>query len=566
MTPADNPELDRVLKEIRTVDDLVQLYCSDELKEDDAATLCRLLESNLAPENPYRNIFVKAVGGNYWTHCLLDSLFHIEKEDSSASKASCPVSVDDPEKKSAWPSLYAPPRKTGRFFKVASASVAVLLVMALFSAHFFSGEERHETVRNVRDAPSPAQPLFPAIHEEPVKSVAMVQSVFAVVWDEKTELQGRKGDILGPGWIRLRSGSLSLVFLCGANVVLDGPVEFRLIDESNAFCASGEVFAEVPQQAIGFQIEVPQAKVVDLGTSFGMKVDPDGTIVHVVKGEVEVSDEGDGQRLLEIGESALVREAGNVKTYLPKVRSSSGPDDDNTSHAINMGDIFRAQHERIDRDSSVVAHFDFAVPGKDRKKRYRAMFVPGRFPEQYSLEFRRKEDAFEFDLPDRFKAMTLVMWARIDALTQKYNTLLSTHGFEPGALHWSLLYDGAFECSIRTGPSPVEIQTFRSKPVMIPWIGCWSQFAMTLDKSKREIEFYLNGISIYRSNELDISIPVEISKGIIGNWTYPAGDLPPHPVRSLSGRVEDLILFNRVLDPEDIRRLYSGEYYPSRKN
>jgi hypothetical protein len=45
--------------------------------------------------------------------------------------------------------------------------------------------------------------------------------------------------------------------------------------------------AKVPQQAIGFSLDTPTARIVDLGTEFGVIVGLSTTEVHVLQGEVE---------------------------------------------------------------------------------------------------------------------------------------------------------------------------------------------------------------------------------------------------------------------------------------
>ncbi len=56
-----------------------------------------------------------------------------------------------------------------------------------------------------------------------------------------------------------------------------------------AKCRFGQMRVHVPPHARGFKLMTPDAKVVDLGTEFGLKVSDSGkSDVHVFDGEVEV--------------------------------------------------------------------------------------------------------------------------------------------------------------------------------------------------------------------------------------------------------------------------------------
>ncbi|HOM61473.1 MAG TPA: NPCBM/NEW2 domain-containing protein [Anaerohalosphaeraceae bacterium] len=87
----------------------------------------------------------------------------------------------------------------------------------------------------------------------------------------------------------LVSGFVSIQFDSGVNVVLEGPAQFKLISENQMRLFSGKVFAAVPNTAIGFVVDCPGSRVVDLGTQFGLEVKPAGTAeVHVMKGKVNL--------------------------------------------------------------------------------------------------------------------------------------------------------------------------------------------------------------------------------------------------------------------------------------
>lgn len=88
---------------------------------------------------------------------------------------------------------------------------------------------------------------------------------------------------------RLLSGVISLKFESGAEVVIEGPAEYFPLSVNKMSLTRGKAFARVSSTAIGFTIDTPQSSVVDLGTEFGVAVDPaDGSEIYVYRGKVNL--------------------------------------------------------------------------------------------------------------------------------------------------------------------------------------------------------------------------------------------------------------------------------------
>lgn len=88
----------------------------------------------------------------------------------------------------------------------------------------------------------------------------------------------------------LTKGLAEITFASGATVFLEGPATFQIQSGMEASLVSGKASAEVPKQATGFTIHTPKAKVIDLGTAFGVRVDPKGsTEIQVFKGKVNAA-------------------------------------------------------------------------------------------------------------------------------------------------------------------------------------------------------------------------------------------------------------------------------------
>jgi hypothetical protein len=88
--------------------------------------------------------------------------------------------------------------------------------------------------------------------------------------------------------LAIDSGLVELQLKQGVTLVVEGPAKWSIDGKNNATLKQGKLVAKVPQQAIGFTLQTPTAKIVDLGTEFGVEVQPDGrSILQVLKGEVE---------------------------------------------------------------------------------------------------------------------------------------------------------------------------------------------------------------------------------------------------------------------------------------
>lgn len=90
------------------------------------------------------------------------------------------------------------------------------------------------------------------------------------------------------GMFKLASGKAQIRLDNGVELSMRGPVEFDVFGQDHLVLISGQLTANVPQQAIGFRIDTPDMEVVDLGTEFALKVNSSGeSKLHVLEGEVE---------------------------------------------------------------------------------------------------------------------------------------------------------------------------------------------------------------------------------------------------------------------------------------
>lgn len=130
-----------------------------------------------------------------------------------------------------------------------------------------------------------------------VDAVATLYETSGLVWKDAN-------DSLLPGSplpvgkrLRFRSGLAELVFRSGAQVLVEGPADLKLVSDMELSLVTGRLTAKVPSDAIGFSVRTDSTRVMDLGTEFGVVAGPNReSEVVVFEGEVIVSQrDGSGQ-------------------------------------------------------------------------------------------------------------------------------------------------------------------------------------------------------------------------------------------------------------------------------
>jgi ferric-dicitrate binding protein FerR (iron transport regulator) len=93
-------------------------------------------------------------------------------------------------------------------------------------------------------------------------------------------------------------GGVQMRLSSGVLLDVSAPMEMMLVNDMHVQVLSGRITADVGEEGKGFVIETPQARVVDLGTRFGVDAsDAAMTNVLVFQGQVEVYEKGATQPL-----------------------------------------------------------------------------------------------------------------------------------------------------------------------------------------------------------------------------------------------------------------------------
>jgi len=119
-----------------------------------------------------------------------------------------------------------------------------------------------------------------------VKVATLTDSLNAQWADGKGRMENGTPIFTGTDNLFLREGLAEIVFDNRTKMIIEGPAEFQVVTEDQVKLNYGRAYAVVPREAIGFTIKTPSARIIDLGTEFGVEADFRGdTSLHVIEGK-----------------------------------------------------------------------------------------------------------------------------------------------------------------------------------------------------------------------------------------------------------------------------------------
>jgi len=412
------------------------------------------------------------------------------------------------------------------------------------------------------------------------KSVAVLNRAVDAQWSSGVEAP-RLGAPLDPGWLRLKSGLVQVVFYSGARVAIEGPAEFQIISPGEASCRIGRLTAEVPPQARGFRISTPQMNVTDLGTVFGLDVKKGATELHVFKGRVEFLPAiGSAKQTVLEGAGAVAESSRPPRliTASEAVFASLFELSDKSVAAESLRyEQWRAASLRLNQDPSLLVHFDFEKAASSDWRLNNAssgsaavldgaivgcQWVEGRWPAKQALEFRGVSDRVRLSVPGEFDSLTVATWVRVQGLDRQFNSLFMCDGFDAGTLHWLIRNDGVLGLTV-VGTGEGDCQIVASPPVLpLDQFGLWLHLAVVLDGNAMRVSHYVNG-QMVSEKALKIHPPFRIGTAELGNWNSRGfRENDPSTIRNFSGAMDEFCLFSRALPDAEIRALYSSHKAP----
>jgi hypothetical protein len=545
-TPGDNPERPETPDEF---DRLLTAMAEGELTPAEQERLAALLQ-----ENP-------TLRQKYLDYLLLDSLLQWEQPAAEPALA-------EPRAQSHPPPV--PPSRPFRRRWHLAAAIAVLAAGVVFGIAFWP---RNSPRDDQQAGQPPAEPTD--------DTVAVLLHTSGAVWGEST-LPTRAGSPLPAGRMQLLAGVVRLEFYCGATVILEGPADFHLISRTRASCAGGRLRATIPAHAEGFTIETPSLDVVDRGTEVGLRVGAENrTEVHVFQGKVDLYAAGASGRepprqALTTGQGVRVDAGGASDPIRPDpaaFMTSQNLENRLADETARREREWAAASEVWHRDPALRAHFTFqGAPSRtltDRAGRLPPCdgaivgcpWVAGRWSGRQGLEFKRVSDRVRLDVPGQFDSITLAAWVRVDGLPNKNHSLLMADGWEEGELHWQIGRDGTAILGVQSMPKGRGAHYHATGVITPDRFGQWLHLAVVYDAHDHRVRHYLDGQPVSDEPTL-FDIPLRIGEAELGNWNL-AAHRNNTPIRYLHGCMDEVMLFSRPLDTEDIGRLYSQGRPPS---
>lgn len=394
-----------------------------------------------------------------------------------------------------------------------------------------------------------------------------------------TTTDWRVGETIPPGTMAWDEGLLQLEFYGGATVVVEGPAELEIIDESRVVCLLGRLRAHVPELARGFVVLAPSFELVDLGTEFGLNVSDGGADeIHVFDGKIELFDAESNRDLttrreLNAGDALTVDRDGSSKPiaardadFVTPMRLSQISD---ARRQEQLGD-WRAFRDSLRDDPRVVAYFPFErSESEDRKLIGHGAngstqtgaivgceWSEGRWSEKSSLQFKRPGDRVRINVPGEFASLTYSTWLRVDGLDRQYNSLLLTDGFDKNSPHWQIHQNGCLVLGIRHAKT--RIHGYKTDSIFNLFrLGQWVHLATVYDADQACVKHYVNGKLAKREPlQKAAGDMLKIGNATIGNWSVPTMRRRKFSVRNFNGCIDELIVFGKALDDQEVRRIY----------
>jgi len=281
---------------------LLRNLCDDRLTDDEAVELAELLATSDSVRRRYVEMMQVCVELANWSEASGPiSIPH----PAAAKRVDMAAALADTNKKATSKDAVKRQRRTAGAESVSArrfgwippwlawgAAAAMLVAVSLFGWNYFGNGKAAGPVVAASSAEKSSSEI--AVQAESQKSSRPEKFVAHVVeitddarWDNELRpreflMRLREGEKL-----HLLSGLAQLEFYSGARIILQGPSEFTPTGPTGGRLESGRLTGKV--EGGKFHLITPTAKVIDLGTEFGVTVGPKSdTDVCVFVGEVEV--------------------------------------------------------------------------------------------------------------------------------------------------------------------------------------------------------------------------------------------------------------------------------------
>jgi ferric-dicitrate binding protein FerR (iron transport regulator) len=530
------------------------------------------------------------------------------------------------------PMVYDPwPRRRNIAAAAMAAMVLLTASLVLFWPRQPKGDDRrasaddpHATNR-VAVVPTPTPVTQPTvIAPPPPPTRPAVSAVLAAAVG--AQWAAPRGDLavgqpLAAGPLELTSGLAEVNFENGVTLLIEAPARLYLHTNMRAELLSGKVVATVPPPATGFTVDTSAARLVDLGTEFGVEVDHVGeTRVEVFRGKVKAAAPASGTqtrnassqpaaptsqpatrptapkfetRELVAGEAGRVAPGeAAVAEAKPAPLSFVRDDEFEANVAAQRGSTYHrwlAYTYRLRRDPALAAYYTFDKPADpdvvhsdlvpNRSERSLGEFdlqlgykklaptkpawVQGRWKQKGALDFRpdQCQGAFMPEFPYTTNgALTVSAWV-YPRSSRYWAAIVKNRGDSKksqGQFSLGLFErDGTIVARV-TQPDGVEVLTHEAAGSPLP-LNAWAHVAMVADGSTLKI--YRDGREVSSAPCTGVDARPALKSLSIGYRAGSSSDGTPAVSNAgeyWDGLIDEVAIFHRALTADQMRQMYEA--------
>lgn len=465
-------------------------------------------------------------------------------------------------------------------FKVVEYARALLPLAALllFGAYiYFSYEADPDFLlsdkTNQVTAAGSKEPESIFYEQIPVEPVAVLTRAVGLVWEDNAPKQLKVGASVYPGTWKMKAGLSQVELMQGATVIFEGRVSSEFVNSNAAVLRRGKMRAHVPKVAVGFSVDLPMGKVVDLGTDFGIHVHEEGSAeIYVYKGKVRYDGtdvEGNEISKELSGGEAIYLDVSGVVSSLDMPSGNYLGSSDLASRSLEQAQRRQSAWVELSRrlatSPGTLLYYGFEnhnswsrtlIDETRRRSGYGngavigCKWTEGRWPGKGALQFSQSNDRVCLNVPSSLIEATLTTWIRVDRISQSVAPIIFSRPHIKGALGWAINATGQLVLEVNTASglekysSPVALREDR--------LGKWVHLATTFDSASKWVTHYVNGRSFSKERILSAQ-SISLKKGLLGHTQAFKGY---HPNVALNGCIDEFAIFDSAWSEEDIRELY----------
>src|SRR5262249_32703502 len=166
----------------------------------------------------------------------------------------------------------------------------------------------------------------------------------------------------------------------------------------------------------------------------------------------------------------------------------------------------------------------------------------------------RVSDRVRFNVPGEFDALTLMAWVRVDAVPNRYNSLMMTDGWNEAAPHWHISDSGKVELGVQGRNQKGGVHYLTPQVITPDRLGEWVHLAVVYDRAERKVTHYADGQPV-KQEALKLDIALRLGDVELGNWNL-GGHPHTSPIRYFNGCLDEFMLFSRPLSGQEIEQSY----------